>query len=115
MKKRVLLVQPDYPIPPKRKVHHDFLPIGLLKIGTYLKHARGYDVELVFGNVKPKMKPDEVWISSLFTYWSEYVHGCARYHRKAFPDSVLKVGGIYATLMPDNVKNATGARVHKGL
>jgi len=109
---------PDFPIPKKRKIHHDFLPIGLLKIGSYLK-AKGYTVELVFGDKTPHITPDEVWITSLFTYWSEYVHESARHYHLLFPKARLVVGGIYATLMPEHARAATGASkiylgVHKG-
>jgi len=115
-KKSILLVMPDFPIPPKRKIHHDYLPIGLLKIGTYLRHAKGYSVELIFGNRKPSMIPDEIWITSLFTYWSEYVGRSAKYYRSLFPKAKVIVGGIYASLMPEHAKLLTKAtRVHQGL
>jgi len=114
--KRILLVVPDFPIPKKRKIHHDFLPIGLLKIGTYLKQAKGYSVELVFGNQKPVPAPDEIWITSLFTYWSEYVQASAKHYRALFPKAKIVVGGIYATLMPEHAKAATGATtIHLGV
>ena len=35
--KNVLLVEPNFPIPNKSRNHSNFLPIGLLKIGAYLK------------------------------------------------------------------------------
>lgn len=114
-RKNVLLVVPNFPIPQKRKIDHNFCPIGLLKIGSYFKHAKGYNVELVFGHKTPNMTPDEIWITSLFTYWSEYVHNCAKYYRSLFPEAKLKVGGIYATLLPERAKEEMGAEIHIGL
>ena len=35
--KKVLLVEPDFPIPNKSRNHSNFLPIGLLKIASYLR------------------------------------------------------------------------------
>ena len=35
--KRVLLVEPNFPIPNKSRNHSNFLPIGLLKIAGYLR------------------------------------------------------------------------------
>ena len=114
-KKEILLVQPDFPIPTKRKINHDFLPIGLLKIGTYFKHAKKFKVELIFGNAEPEINPDEIWITSLFTYWSEYVHNSAQYYHSHFPKAKLRVGGIYATLLPGEAKEGTGGLIHKGV
>lgn len=113
--KYVLLVVPKFPIPPKRRIHHDFLPIGLLKIGTYLKHKKGYKVRLVFGNKFLRKVPDEILITSLFTYWSSCVVECADFYHKRFPSSRIRIGGIYASLLPDEVRKLTNARVHVGV
>jgi len=114
-RKKVLLVCPAFPIPSKRKIHHDYLPIGLLKIGTYLRHRKGYEVQVVIGNGKPDITPDEIWITSLFTYWSEYVHESAAFFRSLFPDAKIRVGGIYASLLPDAARKGTGGEVHQGV
>lgn len=110
----ILLVQPNYPIPSKRKINHDFLPIGLLKIGTYLKHANNHEVRLVFGNTDPQYEVDEIWISSLFTYWSKYVKESVDYYRKLYPSANIKIGGIFASLMPDYCEKITGIKPHVG-
>jgi hypothetical protein len=115
-KKRVLLVQPDYPIPPKRRNHHEDIPIGLLKIGTYLRDSKGIEVELAKGCRSISVPPDEIWITSLFTYWSKYVIEASIYYRSQFPNSRIVVGGIWASLMPDEVGRLTKAdEVHVGL
>lgn len=113
--KKILLVQPDYPIPPKRKINHDFLPIGLLKIGSYLKHCQGHEVKLILGNKVQNFYPDEIWITSLFTYWSKYVEDSVNYYRMHFPKARFIVGGIFASLMPEYCHKITGAEVHVGL
>jgi hypothetical protein len=112
---RVLLVVPSFPIPKKRKIHHDFVPIGLLKIGTFLRDRKNCEVELVFGSKTPHWTPDEIWITSLFTYWSKYVDDTVRYYKKKFPRARVIVGGIYASLMPDHVREATKCEVFVGL
>jgi hypothetical protein len=112
--KKILLVQPDYPIPNKRKVHHDFFPMGLLKIGTYLKWQRDCDVELIMGNNTSRFKPDEIWITSLFTYWSSYVHDSIDHYQKLYPGVPIYLGGIYATLMAEDI-NISGVTVQKGV
>lgn len=120
---RVLLVEPNFPIPNKSKNHKNFLPIGLLKIAAYLKE-NGVEIELARGvpntiekSIEIKQfKPDQVWITSLFTYWAKYVREAVTYYKKIFPAATVVVGGIYASLMPtEEVKDFTGCdKVYKG-
>ena len=44
--KKVLLVEPNFPIPNKSRNHSNFLPIGLLKIASYLR-TKSIDVKLI--------------------------------------------------------------------
>jgi len=113
---KILLVEPNFPIPPKSRNHKNFLPIGLLKIATYLRD-HGHQVKLIRGcpgNLSElgeinEFNPDQVWITSLFTYWAKYVRESVQFYRKAFPRVHIKVGGIYASLLPpEEVKEYTG-------
>ena len=115
-KKAILLIEPDFPIPHKSKNHKNFLPIGLLKIATYLKE-KGNSIKLYRGipntieefTVIKKFSPREVWITSLFTYWAKYVRDAVQYYKSAFPKSKVIVGGIYASIFTINeVKDYTG-------
>lgn len=115
VRKKVLLVCPDFPIPKKRKIQHDFLPIGLLKIGTFLRDRNNCEIRLNFGNESIDFCPDFVLITSLFTYWSNYVHDSVDYYKEMYPNAIVIVGGIYATLMPDLLSQTTNAMVYKGL
>lgn len=118
----ILLVEPRFPIPPKSKNHKNFLPIGLLKIASYLrseshivKLVRGFPNDLLQQSEISKFNPSEVWITSLFTYWSRYVKDAVRYYKDLFPNAKIVVGGIYASLMPDHCKKYTGCdEVYKG-
>jgi len=122
--RKILLVEPDFPIPHKSKNHKNFLPIGLLKIATYLRN-KGYKVRLVRGTIKQaeelysfkSYKPHEVWITSLFTYWAQYVKEAVIYYKEIYPDSIIIVGGVYASLFPrDEVKKFTGCdKVYQGV
>ncbi len=115
IKSRILLVEPEFPLSRKSKNHCDFLPIGLLKIGSYHK-LKGDKVKLVRGNKRCGMTPDRVLITSLFTYWSEHVHEAAAFYHKAYPNARIEIGGIYASLMPkDCKKRSPFAWVFKGL
>jgi hypothetical protein len=108
-KKKILLVEPNFPIPQKSKNHKNFLPIGLLKIASYLMN-KGDDIKLVRGKGIDILdfQPDEIWITSLFTYWSKYVRNAVQYYKKIFPNAKIIVGGIYASLMPEHCKKYTG-------
>lgn len=98
--RRFLLVEPSFPIPHKSKNHKDFLPIGLLKIARYLED-QGHEVRLVRGlHENPGILPNEVWVTSLFTYWARYVRDAVQHYKSIFPNAIVKVGGIYASLRP---------------
>ena len=112
---RFLLVEPDFPIAVKSKNHSHFLPIGLLKIGTYLG-KQGHRVQLVRGLRRVGWTPDTVLITSLFTYWSRHVHEAAAFYHQAYPSAKIEIGGIYASLMPDHCrKHSPFAKVTPGL
>ncbi len=52
--------------------------------------------------------PQEIWVTSLFTYWAKYVKDAVQYYKPIFPDAKIVVGGIYASLMKDQCKDFTG-------
>jgi len=111
---KVLLVEPNFPIPAKSKNYKNFLPIGLLKIASYL---RGNKIKIELKRGIPnsqediddleKFNPNEIWITSLFTYWSKYVKEVVRYYKEFFPKAKVVVGGIYASLLPEHCKEYT--------
>jgi hypothetical protein len=105
---KILLVQPDFPVPPKSKYFDLFMPIGLLKLASYYRR-RGHEVKLVKGNVVPEnFQPDRIMITSLFTYWAKYVKDCVKFYKSNFPNAKIVVGGVYASLMPQHCKEYTG-------
>jgi hypothetical protein len=108
----ILLVEPHFPIPAKSKNHKNFLPIGLLKLYDYYKSI-GYNPKLVRGNkgkeeIGQRFRPRQIMVTSLFTYWSEYVKASIEHYKKLFPKAEIIVGGIYASLMPNHCKEYTG-------
>jgi len=120
---KILLVEPDFPIPPKSKNHKHFLPIGLLKIASHLKSIE-IKVKLVRGiSESPaeraevqKYKPNEIWVTSLFTYWAKYVRDAVLFYKELFPNAKVIVGGIYASLFSkEEIKKYTGCdKVYQG-
>lgn len=104
---RVLLVQPAFPVPNKSLNHKDYLPIGLLKLGN-LRKQLGDEVALSLGEFRTDFHPDEILVTSLFTYWSRYVRDAVQFYRVYFPDAKITVGGIYASLARDHCAMYTG-------
>ena len=105
--KRVLLIEPNFPIPNKSRNHSNFLPIGLLKIAGYLR-TKSIDVKLVryeeddskkkYDNYvqttlipednkvdeDDEFKPDLICVTSIFTYWSKYVKSAVDYCKRKY-------------------------------
>ena len=121
--KKVLLVEPDFPIPNKSRNHSNFLPIGLLKISAYLKSKNINDIDLIrfeedknkdYGQTtldvkeeKDEDKPDLICITSIFTYWSKHVRNAVLYYKNKYKNVPILVGGVYASLMPKHCKEYT--------
>lgn len=117
--KKVLLVEPDFPIPNKSRNHSNFLPIGLLKIASYFKENGIEDVELIrfeedkdkdynqltLDYKKPKLKKKAstiIFVTSIFTYWSKHVTKAVLEHKIKYPEAFIIVGGIYPSLMEEH-------------
>lgn len=112
---KILLVEPSFPISSKSKNHRDFLPVGLLKLASFHR-KRGDEIKLVRGNQQlVDFYPNQVKITSLFTYWSNYVWESVRFYKRTYPNAKVIVGGIYASLMPDHCKQSGCDEVFTGV
>ena len=116
----VLLIEPNFPIPNKSRNHSNFLPIGLLKIATYLENKNiKFDLirfnetehedygQSTFEIENDNEKPDLIFVTSIFTYWSKHVKNAVFYYKNKFKNAKIIVGGIYASLMPKHCLNYT--------
>lgn len=113
--KKVLLVEPDFPLRSKSRNHHRPLPIGLLKLASY--HRQQGDAVSLLRGCQPINgdSPDVVLITSLFTYWSECVWETVRHYKRVAPTAKVVVGGIYASLMPEHCAQSGCDQVFVGL
>lgn len=102
---RTLLVQPNY--------YSRFPPLGLLKISTYHRML-GDEVCFQKGCVAAPWTPDNIYVTSLFTYAWKPVHEAVRFYQQQYPKAEIILGGIYATLMPEHAAKS-GATIHRGL
>jgi len=108
----VLLVQPAR----SRNYHTTYPPLGLLKLAAHHR-KRGDTVFLAAGTAYVGPPPDVICITSLFTYAWQAVHEVIRFYTERFPRARTIVGGIYATLCPDHLKEAFDDRIelHRGV
>lgn len=56
--------------------------------------------------------PDEVWITSIMTYWCESTKDTVLLMKRLYPTARIRVGGIYPTLAPHHLRNAIAAAGH---
>lgn len=53
-------------------------------------------------------QPDEIWITSIMSYWWESSRDCILACKKHFPNAKIRLGGIYPTLAPEHAKKKLG-------
>jgi len=103
---RVLLVEPAY--------HTRFPPLGLLKLAAYHKFL-GNAVELVRFPGIPRMAPEKVYVTSLYTWAWRPVWEAVRFYKSLFPKAKVWLGGLYASLMPRHAAGSGADHVHVGV
>ncbi len=61
------------------------------------------------------LPPDEVWITSIMTYWWESTRDVVALVKRLFPHATVLVGGIYPTLAPEHAASHLAADlIYKG-
>jgi len=106
--KRILLIEPAY----KAK----YPPLGLMKISTFHKQ-QGDEVVFYKGlNVELKdQKWDIIYITSMFTYQWNITIKTIKFYQRNRHNKNIKVGGVLASLLQDDVEKETGIKPHFGL
>lgn len=101
----------------------------LVRVGTRERqNAKGFsgklpnDVKVIysFGKTPEELRddltrnalfswiPDEVWITSIMSYWWESTRDVVELCREYYPHARIRVGGIYPTLAPDHAAKNLG-------
>lgn len=106
---KILLVEPAY----KNK----YPPLGLMKIAAFHKQ-RGDEVTFVKGFYSEirEQKWDRIYIATLFTfYWNQTIKTIKYYLNSTEDKNQIKVGGVMATLLKDEIEKETGVKPIVGL
>lgn len=104
---KILLVEPNY--------YTQYPPLGLLKMSTLHKQL-GDEVRFVRGlSMVTKFVPDEIKVTSLFTWAWRPVWEAVAFYRALFPRAKISLGGIYASLTPDHARQSGADEVVSGL
>lgn len=101
-RKKILIVEPQS--------RNTYPPLGLMKLSTYHK-LKGDSVQYVYG--KDEWSNGQYWdviyISSMFTWdFKELVATIKYYSENLFNFKNIKVGGVSATLLCDEIEALTG-------
>jgi hypothetical protein len=109
-KRSVLLVEPEY--------FTKYPPLGLMKISTSHK-LQGDDVTFYKGTsaLIRDRKWDLIYITTMFTFqWKITINTIKFYQRgRQKGANNIRVGGILATLLPEDIERETGIIPHIGL
>ena len=104
---RILLVEPNY--------YTQYPPLGLLKLSSLYK-AQGHDVRFARGlELVTRFRPDEVKVTSLFTWAWKPVWEAVAFYRALFPRAKVSLGGVYASLTPEHARESGAHEVVQGL
>lgn len=104
---KILLVEPKY--------YTQYPPLGLLKLSTLYK-LQGHEVRFVRGlSLLTRFVPDEIKVTSLFTWAWRPVWEAVAFYRALFPRAKISLGGIYASLTPDHAKGCGADEIVTGL
>lgn len=105
-----MLVEPNY----KTK----FPPLGLMKISSYHKMLRD-NVSFIKGINQSAAYEywDKIYVSTLFTYYWHITVKTIKYYKTLVKDDSTRIiiGGILASLMPDEIWRATGIKPLTGV
>ena len=107
--RRVLLVEPAYKV--------KYPPLGLMKISTY--HKQQGDEVVFYKGTNVELRDQEwdlIYITTMFTFqWNITINTIKFYQRNKLKNKNIKVGGILASLLQEDVENETGIIPHFGL
>ena len=106
--KKILLIEPAHKV--------KYPPLGLMKISTYHRQ-QGDEVVFYKGtNVELRdQKWDIIYITTMFTYQWNITIKTIKFYQRNKHNKDIRVGGVLASLLKDDVEKETGIKPHFGL
>jgi hypothetical protein len=93
-------------LPPNHRYKYEF-GVALHRVEDFLTTREREDV---FDGTP--WVPDEIWITSIMTYWCESTIDTVLLMKRLYPKARIRVGGIYPTLAPHHLRHALAAKGH---
>lgn len=86
----------------------------IVKFGNLIE--KQYHIGMSFEDFEKRLYrlsfyPEQIYITSIMTYWWESVKDTIALLKKVFPKSELILGGIYPTLLPEHAEEHTSADI----
>jgi hypothetical protein len=106
--KRVLLIEPAYKV--------KYPPLGLMKISTY--HKRRGDEVVFYKGTRAAVRDqnwDIIYIATMFTYQWKSTIDTIKFYQRNKAKAPVKVGGVLASLLAEDLDKETGLKPHIGL
>lgn len=92
------------------------LPLGSSQLNLYIDtYILGKPIRWLEDALKKQTAPDEIWVSCHMTFNNELAHEAIRAAKRVFPESVVMLGGNYATLFHEEAARKSSASVFRGL
>lgn len=83
------------------------LPPDVKVIYSFGKTAEDLERELATDGLF-RWEPNEIWITSIMTYWWESTRDVIELCLRHYPNAVIRIGGIYPTLAPHHAAKKLG-------
>lgn len=90
--------------------------VGLLRIANWL-NSTGHNTRYVQYPDFPLDRdfvPDQIYVTSMFTYHYRYVWDAVGYYKFWYPHAHVMLGGIYASLCPEHAKGSGADEIFVG-
>ena len=103
-------------VPKTRRTDDRGLPV-VIKRDNIVKpiYHFGISLEILEQKLRTLREPDEIWITSIMTYWWESTRDVVRLAKSLFPNATVLVGGIYPTLASEHaLENLDADIIFKG-
>lgn len=95
--------KPKIELPPNQRYKYEW-GLTLAWLEKHVEQWRGGELD------EEPWEPDEIWVTSIMTYWCESTIDILVLAKRLFPRARVRVGGIYPTLAPKHLQHALAAR-----